>query len=137
MNIYFAIVSFMFGTVFGSFFNVVGLRTPKGILFDSERSYCPSCSHQLRAFELIPILSYVIQQGECLHFRDRISFLYPFIEVLTGLLFASAWLYFGLTLELITALLFISMVMIIWVTDISYMIIPDKILLFFLPFSSS
>jgi len=134
MTIYFAIVFFMFGTVFGSFFNVVGLRVPKGMMFESERSYCPSCSHQLRACELIPVLSYVIQRGKCRNCRVRISPMYPFIESVTGLLFASAFLYFGLHLELITALLLISMLMIVWVTDLSYMIIPDKVLLFFLPF---
>src|SRR5699024_1603283 len=103
-------------------------------MFESERSYCPSCSHQLRACELIPVLSYVIQRGKCRHCRARISPMYPFIESVTGLLFASAFLYFGLHLELITALLLISMLMIVWVTDLSYMIIPDKVLLFFLPF---
>lgn len=104
------------------------------MMFDSERSYCPSCSRQLRFIELIPVLSYVIQRGKCRNCGGRISPIYPFIESVTGLLFASAFLQIGFTPELITALLLISMLMIIWVTDIFYMIIPDIVLLFFLPF---
>lgn len=134
MTTYFIIVFFIFGTVFGSFFNVVGLRVPKGILFRSDRSYCPTCNEQLRAFELIPIVSYIFQKGKCRHCKSHISFIYPFIELSTGLLFAYAFIHFGFTLELITAILFISMLMILFVTDISYMLIPNKILLFFSPF---
>lgn len=134
MTIYFIVVFFIFGTVFGSFFNVVGLRVPKGILFSSDRSYCPTCKHPLRALELIPILSYLFQGGKCRHCKSRISFIYPFIEFSTGLLFAYAFIHFGLTLELITAIFLISMLTILFVTDISYMLIPNKVLIFFLPF---
>lgn len=134
MTSYFIVVFFLFGTVFGSFFNVVGLRVPKGILFTSDRSYCPTCKHQLSALELIPVISYLVQKGKCRHCKSSISLIYPLIEFSTGVLFAYAFIHFGFSLELITAILFISMLMILFVTDISYMLIPNKILLFFLPF---
>lgn len=127
------ITLFIFGTVFGSFFNVVGIRVPKKISFHNNRSYCPHCERQLQFYELIPVLSYVLQRGKCRTCRTNISIVYPFVELSTGLLFASAYMYFGLQLELIVALLFISLLMIIFVSDIYYMLIPDKILLFFLP----
>jgi len=124
---------FILGTVFGSFFNVVGLRLPKSIPFHNDRSYCPHCEMQLRWFELIPIVSYIIQQGKCRHCGKRIAKLYPLIEMITGSLFAFAFWKIGLQVELIMILLLISLAMILVVTDLNYLLIPNKILLFFLP----
>lgn len=134
MEFYWITVFFLFGSVLGSFFNVVGLRVPKQIPFSQDRSYCPTCERQLRWFELIPVFSFVIQTGKCLRCKSRISFIYPLIELTTGLLFAYSYFHIGFSIELITALILISMLMIIFVTDITYMLIPNKILLFFLPF---
>jgi len=133
MEIYWMIVFFVTGSVLGSFFNVVGLRLPKQIAFDYNRSCCPRCNHQLRWYELIPIASYILQKGKCRHCTRRISFIYPFIEFFTGFLFAYSYWHIGLTLELFMSLIFISMLMIVFVSDITYMLIPNKILLFFLP----
>lgn len=133
MDIFFIIILFLFGIVFGSFFNVVGIRVPKKVPFHNDRSYCPKCEQQLRFFELIPILSYIIQGGKCRKCQTKISFIYPFVEFMTGLLFAVSYYLIGFQLELIVALLFISLLMIIFVSDMYYMLIPDKILLFFLP----
>jgi len=133
MEIYWMIVFFAIGSVLGSFFNVVGLRLPKQIAFDYNRSCCPRCNHQLRWYELIPIASYILQKGKCRHCTRRISFMYPFIEFFTGFLFAYSYWHIGLSLELFMSLIFISMLMIVFVSDIEYMIIPNKVLLFFLP----
>ena len=59
MDIYFTIVMFIFGTVLGSFYNVVGYRLPKGQSLIHPSSHCPNCNHKLRAYELIPILSFL------------------------------------------------------------------------------
>ncbi|MBO1003373.1 prepilin peptidase [Pseudogracilibacillus auburnensis] len=134
MDLFWTCLSFLAGAIFGSFFNVVGLRVPKKIPFSNDRSYCPNCEKQLHWYELIPIISFIIQFGTCRNCQTRISFIYPFIELVTGILFVYAYMKIGLHLELITALLLISMLMIIVVTDLSYMVIPNKILLFFLPF---
>jgi leader peptidase (prepilin peptidase) / N-methyltransferase len=81
--------------------------------------------------ELIPVLSYFIQKGKCRGCGSRISPIYPSIEFLTGVLFATAPLVVGWTPELIIALTLISLFIIIFVSDIAYMIIPDKVLLVF------
>jgi len=133
MNIFYISIFFLFGSVFGSFFNVVGLRVPKKLPFHSDRSYCPTCKQQLNWYELIPVLSYIIQRGKCRSCQKQISFLYPLIEGATGLLFVYSYLKLGLNLELVTSLLLVSMLMILFVSDITYMLIPDKVLLFFLP----
>ena len=134
MDMFWVIMLFLFGIIFGSFFNVVGLRLPKKIPFHHDRSFCPVCKQQLKWYELIPIFSFIIQGGKCRNCSAEISPIYPIIEMLTGLLFAFSYTQIGFQLELITALLFISMLMIIFVSDIAYMLIPNKILLFFLPF---
>jgi len=124
---------FILGSVLGSFYNVVGLRIPQGNFFDSNRSFCPNCHKKLHWYELIPILSYLVQRGKCRGCGVRIHWIYPFIEALTGLSFALSYWRFGLTLEFIFALLVVSLTVIIIVTDQIYYLIPNKILLFFLP----
>lgn len=133
MDTYYIVVFFIFGLLFGSFFNVVGLRVPKKLSFITDRSYCPTCKQQLRAPSLIPVLSYLLQGGKCKECQTPIAKLYPVIELLTAILFAFSYYKIGFQPELITAILFISMLMILFVTDMNYMLIPNKILLFFLP----
>lgn len=133
MELFFIITFFIFGSLFGSFFNVVGMRVPKQIPFHNDRSYCPTCKTKLQFYELVPILSYILLGGKCRTCKTEISFIYPFIELSTGLLFSFAYIYFNFQLELAVALIFISLLMIIFVSDYYYMLIPNKILLFFLP----
>ncbi|RFU65879.1 prepilin peptidase [Peribacillus glennii] len=125
------LLSLLIGLILGSFFNVVGLSVPKKQSFTTRRSACPSCGRTLSAFELIPVLSYIIQGGKCRGCKARISQLYPIVELMTGMLFAAAPYFLGWSAELIVAWTLICLLMIIFVTDIAYMLIPDKILLFF------
>lgn len=120
-----------YGLLLGSFYNVVGLRVPMKQSIVAPRSACPGCGHTLTAGELIPVVSYVLQGGKCRKCKASISPLYPFVEGMTALLFAAAALLFGWSGELVIALTLISLFMIIFVSDIKYMIIPDKVLLFF------
>lgn len=129
------VLLFFLGILLGSFYNVVGLRLPNNQSFIKmdDRSYCPNCMKTLVWYELIPILSYLIQGRKCRGCKKKISVVYPIGELLTGIFFALSFLQFGLQVELIVALIFVSMLMIIFISDISYMVIPNKILLFFLP----
>lgn len=133
MELYWIIIFFLLGVIFGSFFNVVGLRVPKNIPFIQDQSHCPHCNETLRWYELIPVLSFLWQQGACRNCQARISPMYPIIELVTGLLFVYSYFQIGLQTELITTLLFISLLVIITVSDVAYMLIPNKIILFFLP----
>ena len=133
MELIFLVFFFLFGVTFGSFYNVVGLRSPKKETFVNDRSYCPNCKNTLSWYELIPIVSYVVQRGKCRNCKQSISIIYPTIEMTTGLLFAFSFWKIGFGWELVTALLLVSMLMIILVSDLTYMIIQNKVLLFFLP----
>jgi len=131
MEVLISIYLFIIGTVFGSFYNVVGYRLPNGDSIAFPPSHCPNCNHKLRFWELIPIISFIFQKGKCTNCKEKISFIYPFFEGLTGFLFVLSYLSFGLTPKLIIALTFISMLIIIIVSDYEYMIIPDEVLIFF------
>lgn len=133
MDIYWVCLFFLLGLILGSFYNVIGLRIPSKQSFTKGRSACPTCHHQLSWFELIPFFSYFFQRGRCRYCHHKISLIYPFIEITTGFLFAYSYLYFGFTYEFVASLLLISLSMIILVTDLTSMLIPNKILLFFLP----
>ncbi len=131
MEVLISIYLFIIGTVFGSFYNVVGYRLPNGDSIAFPPSHCPNCNHKLKFWELIPIISFIFQKGKCTNCKEKISFIYPFFEGLTGILFVLSYLSFGLTPKLIIALTFISMLIIIIVSDYEYMIIPDEVLIFF------
>lgn len=122
---------FILGTIFGSFYNVVGYRLPKHESIMYPPSHCPNCKHRLKPWELIPIVSFIIQGGKCTKCKKKIAWYYPIFETACGLLFMFSFLAFGFTPELVIALTFISMLIIIMVSDYYYMIIPDEVLIVF------
>jgi leader peptidase (prepilin peptidase)/N-methyltransferase len=125
---YYAVLFFVFGTIFGSFYNVVGYRLPKKKSLIKPSSHCPKCNLKLSPLELIPILSYIFLLGKCKNCKKKIPIFYPLIELSTGILFLVSYLLFGFTPELIISLVFVSAAVIIIVSDIIYMIIPDEII---------
>ena len=134
MEIVYTVFAGIFGLVFGSFYNVVGLRVPKKESIVTPPSHCVSCNRRLSAIDLVPVFSYVFLRGKCRTCGAKVSPIYAITELVTGVLFAFATWRLGITWELAVALLFISLLVIINVSDIAYMLIPNKILLFFLPF---
>jgi leader peptidase (prepilin peptidase)/N-methyltransferase len=124
---------FLVGIVLGSFYNVVGMRVPVGKSVVKPRSACSGCFHTLTARELIPVVSYVLQRGQCRSCGKAISPIYPIFECLNGLLFVYSFYVFGWSMETLLAWTLVSLLLIIVVSDLSYMLIPNKILLFFLP----
>ncbi len=117
------------GLVFGSFYNVVGLRVPKNESIAYPPSHCTTCDRRLTALDLVPVFSYLFLRGKCRNCSSHIHWVYPLMEAITAVLFTAVFLKFGFTLELLVGLLFVSMLVIITVSDIAYMLIPDKVLL--------
>ncbi|WP_088007239.1 prepilin peptidase [Indiicoccus explosivorum] len=126
-----AIVSFVFvfGLVFGSFYNVAGLRIPVGESIAFPPSHCTTCDRRLTAGDLVPVLSFLALRGKCRSCGEKIRWVYPFMEFMTAVLFALAYVQFGFSPEFFVAVLFLSLLVIITVSDIAYMLIPDKVLL--------
>lgn len=131
MDYLYATYFFIIGTIFGSFYNVVGYRLPRGESLVKPRSHCPNCNHDLTPMELIPIFSFLFQRGKCKNCKQKISWFYTIFELLTGILFASSYLIFGFSIDLLIALSFVSMTVIIIISDYQTLIIPDEVLVFF------
>lgn len=128
MTFIYYILFFIIGTVIGSFCHVVGTRLSEGgSILNPKRSYCPICGHVLEWYELIPIVSYLIQRGKCRKCRQKISPLYLFIEIILGGLFVLSYYSFGFSLELIIALTISCLFAIVIVSDLNYLIIPDEV----------
>lgn len=132
MIIYMFLCFFMIGAIFGSFYYVVAYRIPKGESIVTPPSHCPNCNHRLGPLELVPIFSFLLQGGKCKSCKCNISFFYPLFEIVCGLLFGLSYLAYGFSLDLIVVLTFVSMIMIVTLSDYYYMIIPDEVLLFFI-----
>ena len=132
MQTYFTIIVFLFGLLLGSFYNVVGYRIPNGMSIVKPNSFCPKCRHELKWYELIPVFSFLIQNGKCRNCKSRISLFYPIMELTTGILFAISYLVFGFSFEFIISILVVSFLVIVIVSDTNFLIIPDEITVFFL-----
>ena len=122
---------FIIGTIFGSFYNVVGYRVPKGESLLYPSSHCTNCNHKLGVLELIPVLSFLFLGGKCKKCNNKISWFYPIFEFTSGLLFALSFYVFGFSLECLLSIVFISMLLIIIISDYQTMIIPDSVLIIF------
>ncbi|MHB9134005.1 MAG: prepilin peptidase [Armatimonadota bacterium] len=86
-----AILTFIFGTVVGSFLNVCIYRLPRGESLNHPPSHCPNCNTRLRALDLVPLLSFLALRAKCRYCGMKISWRYFIIEGITGLLFLAAW----------------------------------------------
>ena len=128
MEAYFIIVFFIFGSVMGSFYHLVATRlsNDESIIFPA--SHCKSCNHKLNWYENIPIISYLIQHGKCRNCKANIPASCFVVEVVTGALFSVCFHSFKLSFDLIIALIFVSSLIIVIVSDIEYMIILDEVL---------
>lgn len=131
MEILYLIIFFILGSTIGTSSTIIGLRLPKNEKIFGNKPHCDSCSHELSKKETIPLISYIIQQGRCRYCHSKIDILYPYMEFFTGLLFAVAYYSFGFSYELLIALGMVTLLMIVVVSDITYLIIPDEVLIFF------
>ncbi|GGL40907.1 prepilin peptidase [Sporolactobacillus putidus] len=131
MSILISIYILTLGLVLGSFYNVVGLRVAGGQSIISPPSHCPSCGRRLTIRDLVPVFSYLFLRGRCRTCHQKISPIYPIVEASTGLLFLFSFLWTASIEEMLCGWLLASLLMIVLVTDLTEMMIPDKILLFF------
>ena len=120
---------FILGIIFGSFYNVVGLRLSKEESIVFPPSHCTSCNHKLSPLDMVPIFSYIFLKGKCRYCSKHISIKYPLFELLTGILFVLSYVKFGFTINTIVSIIFCSMLVIITISDLSSYIIPDSVLL--------
>lgn len=124
---------FVFGIAIGSFMNVLALRYDgEHFLLDPRviggRSHCPHCKHTLRWFELIPLVSFLIQGGKCRECKAKIGWQYPLVELLSGILFVAVPLrLYGNVLLSIFWIAAFEILLLITYIDIRLRIIPDEL----------
>lgn len=118
-------LAFVFGTLIGSFLNVVIARHNTGMTLGG-RSKCFTCNKTLRWFELVPIFSFLVQGAACRRCKSKISWQYPIIEAGTGVLFALIVWTFGLSLDALFYVVITSLLVVITVYDAKHKIIPDS-----------
>lgn len=141
----------LLGLAVGSFFNVVIHRLPRMMEQDwreqcaalrgeefsagprynllTPASTCPVCSHRIRPWENIPLLSYLFLRGRCSNCKTRISLRYPMVEAVTAALTVLALLHFGPTAKGLAAILLIWALLVLTFIDYDTQLLPDDITL--------
>ena len=117
-----------FGLIIGSFLNVVAYRLPRGESLVHPGSHCTSCGAEVRPYDNVPVLSWLLLRGRCRHCGDRISPRYPFVELLTGVLFAAIAVTRGFGAHLALELPFAAMLVAVAAIDLDHRIVPNRIL---------
>lgn len=124
-----AAVVFIYGLLFGSFLNVCIYRIPlkKSIVFPP--SSCTKCGHKIKWYENIPVFSWLFLRGKCSGCGEKISLIYPTIELLNAFLYLWAFLKFGLSLQLVLALYFISALVVTAAIDFRTQFVYSKVII--------
>lgn len=113
MDIFYYLMIFIMGTVFGSFFTLAVYRIPLKKDITHERSFCPNCNHKLGFWDMIPIFSYIFAKGKCRYCGEKIRIRYLILETLSGTVFLIEYLALNIhfpNLEISKIALFIAFV---------------------------
>ena len=122
-----AVMSFVLGLMIGSFLNVCISRLPSGDSVVKPRSRCPKCGKGISWYDNIPVISWLILRARCRNCGLPISFIYPFVELLTGTTFLIVYLHFGNTLATPIYMYIMAGLIVVTFVDIAEMIIPNEI----------
>lgn len=122
-------LAFLFGLVVGSFLNVVAHRLPRGESLVHPRSRCPRCGTPVKAYDNVPVLSWLVLRGRCRHCGEPISARYPLVELATGLLFAAVVLAKDDAVDIALGLLLVTALVPIVLIDLERRLIPNAITL--------
>ncbi|MBC8436286.1 MAG: prepilin peptidase [Candidatus Omnitrophica bacterium] len=122
-----AIVTFIFGSVVGSFLNVCIHRMPKGESVVWPRSHCPHCNKRIPGYDNIPFISYILLKGKCRFCQKKISLRYPLVELATAVMFVLLFKRYGLSYNFFFYVVFACSLIIATFVDIKHRIIPDEV----------
>ncbi len=131
MNFLVLPIVFIFGTIIGSFLNVVIYRYNSGSSPLKGRSQCFSCSKTLHWYELVPVFSFLLQNARCRKCKVNLSWQYPIVEVLSGVIFVAVYLLGKPIIESAYLVTIFSTLLVIAVYDLRHQIIPDGLVAFF------
>jgi Type II secretory pathway, prepilin signal peptidase PulO and related peptidases len=107
------------GFIIGSFLNVCIYRIPREESIAYPPSHCTNCSNGIKWYDLIPIFSYIfLLKGKCRHCGEKISIRYPIIEFITGILYLMIYIKYGLTLECLKYITFVTVLIVVGMIDL-------------------
>lgn len=122
----FAVAAVLVGLCFGSFLNVCILRLPHGHSLLRPPSTCPRCGRRIEWRDNIPVVSWILLRGRCRACGNPISWQYPIIEALVGLIWLASVLMFGVSVRALGGGLLGTILLGIAVTDARHYLIPDE-----------
>lgn len=129
LNMLTACIVFLFGLVIGSFLNACIYRIPRQESIVRPPSHCPHCRALIRPHHNIPLLSFLLLRGRCASCGESISWRYPAVELLTGVVFVLLYLKFGISSPFLVNVVFASALLVLSVIDLYERILPDVITL--------
>jgi len=121
------IIAFIFGSIMGSFLNVCIYRMPLGESVVWPGSHCPKCKKRIPAYDNIPFISYILLKGKCRFCKEKISFRYIIVELLTAIMFVALFAHFGLSYDFFFYMILVCALIVATFIDIQHRIIPDEI----------
>jgi leader peptidase (prepilin peptidase)/N-methyltransferase len=119
------VLAFVTGALIGSFLNVCVARWPKELSVVAPRSRCPNCAHEIAWFENVPMLSWLALRARCRGCRERISAMYPIVELLVALGWLAAVIAYGPGLTALRVAVFGTILFGVVLTDATEYVIPD------------
>jgi leader peptidase (prepilin peptidase)/N-methyltransferase len=129
LELYIGICAALFGLVMGSGVTALAWRLPRGESWVHGRSRCPGCGHVLGVFDLFPVLSWALSGGRCRHCKTRVSFRYPFTELLCGAWALLVYQRDGLSWSYPLVALWGFMLVTLLFIDLDFQLLPDKLTL--------
>jgi leader peptidase (prepilin peptidase) / N-methyltransferase len=123
------LVAFWPALALGSFLNVVAARVPLRRSVVRPASACMSCGHELAWHDNVPVVSWLLLRGRCRSCGERISPLYPAVELATAGLVAACFVAFGLSGEAFVASFFCVVLVVLSAIDLTHRIVPNRIVL--------
>jgi leader peptidase (prepilin peptidase)/N-methyltransferase len=126
-------VAVVFGLLIGSFLNVCIYRIPRNLSIVFPSSRCTACNNEIRAWDNIPVLSYLLLGGRCRNCKAKISLRYPTVEALNAFLYASIVWRYGIGWTAVVYAVLCSSLLVITFIDLDFQIIPDRITLAGIP----
>lgn len=127
MTLFFSAAAFALGAIIGSFLNVVIHRYPRQESIVFPPSHCPHCDARIRAYDNVPVLSFLWLRGRCRACGERIAWRYPLVELANGLFYLAIWQRTGPTTGFVAVAAIVSMILVLIYIDLDIQILPDVI----------
>ncbi|MGH9239085.1 MAG: prepilin peptidase [Vicinamibacterales bacterium] len=127
MNVWLTVLLGLLGLIVGSFLNVCIYRLPRRESVNWPGSHCTACNRPLSWYENVPIISWLVLRGRCRTCGERISVVYPLVELITGVLFVAGYAIYGWTPMLAVRLAFGCAMVVLFAIDLRHHLLPNVI----------